>query len=99
MPIRAEPEDDRRARVDAENGARTLGPTPARDTDHEARHRHTWATPALRAGVHPKVAQERLGHANTAITMDTYSHVMPDVQESPAELVAALVDLSDDDER
>jgi integrase len=54
--------------------------------------RHTWATLALRAGVHPKVVQERLGHANIAITMDTYSHVLPDMQESAAELVAALVD-------
>ena len=61
--------------------------------------RHGWATMALRAGVHPKVVQERLGHANIAITMDTYSHVMPDMQESAAELVAALVDLSDDDEK
>jgi len=58
--------------------------------------RHTWATLALRAGVHPKVVQERLGHANISITMDTYSHVLPDMQESAAELVAALVDLSDD---
>ena len=58
--------------------------------------RHTWATLALRAGVHPKVVQERLGHANISITMDTYSHVMPDMQESAAELVAGLVDLSDD---
>ena len=37
--------------------------------------RHTWATLALRAGVHPKVVQERLGHSNIAITMDIYSHV------------------------
>ena len=58
--------------------------------------RHTWATLALRAGVHPKVVQERLGHANISITMDIYSHVMPDMQESAAGLVAALVDLSDD---
>jgi len=57
--------------------------------------RHTRATLALRAGVHPKVVQERLGHANISITMDTYSHVMPDMRESAAELVAALVDLSD----
>lgn len=54
--------------------------------------RHTHATLALRAGVHPKVVQERLGHANISITMDTYSHVLPDMQESAAELVAALVD-------
>lgn len=63
---------------------------------HDARH--TWATLALRAGVHPKVVQERLGHKTISITMDTYSHVMPDMQESAAELVAALVDLSDDGE-
>jgi len=55
--------------------------------------RHTWATLALRAGVHPKVVQERLGHANIRITLDTYSHVLPDMQESAAELVAALVDV------
>jgi integrase len=53
--------------------------------------RHTWATLALRAGVHPKVVQERLGHANIRITLDTYSHVLPDMQESAAELVAAVV--------
>lgn len=53
--------------------------------------RHTWATLALRAGVHPKVVQERLGHANIRITLDTYSHVLPDMQESAAELVASLV--------
>jgi len=57
--------------------------------------RHTWATLALRAGVHPKVVQERLGHANIRITLDTYSHVLPDMQESAAELVAALVDVGE----
>ena len=56
--------------------------------------RHTWATLALRAGVNPKVVQERLGHANISITMDTYSHVLPDLQESAAELVASLVELA-----
>ena len=59
--------------------------------------RHTWATLALRAGVNPKVVQERLGHANIAITMDIYSHVLPDLQESAAELVAALVDAAGED--
>lgn len=53
--------------------------------------RHTWATMALTAGVHPKVVQERLGHSNIKITMDTYSHVLPGLQKSAAELVAALV--------
>ncbi len=54
--------------------------------------RHGWATLALGAGIHPKVVQERLGHANIAMTMDRYSHVIPALQESAAELVAALVD-------
>ena len=39
--------------------------------------RHTWVTLALEAGVHPKVVQERLGHANVSITLDLYSHVAP----------------------
>ena len=56
--------------------------------------RHGWATLALGAGIHPKVVQERLGHANIAMTMDRYSHVIPALQESAAELVAALVDVA-----
>lgn len=39
--------------------------------------RHTHATILLEAGVHPKMVQERLGHASYTITMDTYSHVTP----------------------
>jgi integrase len=39
--------------------------------------RHTHATLALRAGIHPKVVSERLGHATMAITLDTYSHAIP----------------------
>lgn len=53
--------------------------------------RHTYATLALQAGVHPKVVQERLGHSSIAITMDTYSHAIPALQESAAELIAAQV--------
>jgi integrase len=53
--------------------------------------RHTHATLALAAGVHPKVVQERLGHANIAITLDTYSHAVPALEEQAAYTVAALV--------
>ena len=49
------------------------------------------ATLALAAGVHPKVVSERLGHASITITLDTYSHAIPAMQETAAELVAALV--------
>lgn len=53
--------------------------------------RHTWATLALRAGVPLKVVSERLGHATTAVTADTYSHVAPGMQTDAAERVAALI--------
>jgi integrase len=53
--------------------------------------RHTHATLALQAGVHPKVVSERLGHSTIAITLDTYSHVLPSMQREAAEAVAALV--------
>ena len=43
--------------------------------------RHTFATVLLLGGIHPKVVQEMLGHANISQTMDTYSHVLPDMQE------------------
>jgi integrase len=43
--------------------------------------RHTCATLLLSKGTHPKIVQEMLGHANISITMDTYSHVLPDMQE------------------
>jgi len=46
--------------------------------------RHTHATHLLKQGVHPKVAQERLGHATIAVTLDLYSHVMPGMQENAA---------------
>lgn len=42
--------------------------------------RHTHATLMLRQGEHPKVISERLGHSNISITMDTYSHVIPNMQ-------------------
>ena len=51
--------------------------------------RHTHATQLLRAGVHPKVVSERLGHASIGITLDTYSHVMPGMQEEAAEKIDA----------
>jgi integrase len=55
--------------------------------------RHTWASLALAAGINPKVVSERLGHATVAFTLDTYSHVMPGLQEDAAERVAAAIGL------
>src|SRR5205814_1410474 len=42
--------------------------------------RHSAATLLLSLGEHPKVVQERLGHATIGVTMDIYSHVMPNIQ-------------------
>jgi integrase len=53
--------------------------------------RHTHATHLLAAGVNVKVVSERLGHASTAFTLDTYAHVMPGQQADAAAAVAALV--------
>jgi integrase len=55
--------------------------------------RHTHATHALQAGIHPKVVSERLGHATVGITLDTYSHALPSMQADAAETVAALCSL------
>ena len=46
--------------------------------------RHTCATLLLRAGENAKVVSERLGHASVTLTLDTYSHVLPDMQEGSA---------------
>lgn len=44
--------------------------------------RHTHASILLANGVHPKVVQERLGHAKIGITLDTYSHLIPTMQQT-----------------
>lgn len=47
--------------------------------------RHTAATLMLQQGIHPKVVQERLGHADISLTLRTYSHVLPNIQEEASE--------------
>ena len=53
--------------------------------------RHTAATLLLQKGVHPKIVQERLGHSNIAMTLDTYSHVMPSMDRGAADLLDELL--------
>jgi len=54
--------------------------------------RHTSATLALTVGVAPKVVSEQLGHASAAFTLDTYSHVLPHMQdEAASKMEAALL--------
>lgn len=51
--------------------------------------RHTYATLALKAGVHPKVVSERLGRATVDIKLDLYSHVTPAIARDAAHAVGA----------
>ena len=51
--------------------------------------RHTHATQLLLSGVHPKVAQERLGHTTVTTTLDLYSHVTATMQEDAADRLDA----------
>ncbi len=53
--------------------------------------RHTNATLSLKAGVHPKVVSERLGHSTIAITLDLYSHVTPGISRDAAATVESLM--------
>jgi integrase len=53
--------------------------------------RHTAATLMLLGNVPTKVVSERLGHATIAITLDTYSHVLPDMQRDAADAVEAIL--------
>lgn len=52
--------------------------------------RHTHATLLLRAGVNVKIISERLGHSTVTMTLDTYSHVLPDMQEVAVKALAAI---------
>lgn len=57
--------------------------------------RHTHASHALAAGAPMKVVQDRLGHSSMALTADTYTHVLPEVAQQTAELVASLMEAAD----
>jgi site-specific recombinase XerD len=52
--------------------------------------RHTHATMLLSAGTHPKVVQERLGHSQISLTLDTYSHVIPTMQREASDQFEAM---------
>ena len=49
---------------------------------HDAKHTHV--SLMLKQGIHPKIVQERLGHASIQMTIDTYNHVAPGIQEATA---------------
>lgn len=53
--------------------------------------RHTCATLLLAAGEHPKIVSEMLGHASIQLTLDTYSHVLPDMQQSAVDKMEGML--------
>lgn len=52
--------------------------------------RHTHATLLLLEGINPKIVQERLGHSTVTMTLDTYSHLLPDMQDSAVKALEGL---------
>jgi len=57
--------------------------------------RHTHATMLLKEGVHPKIVSERLGHATVQMTLNTYSHVLPEMQKEAASRIDDLLNPKD----
>ena len=53
--------------------------------------RHSYATLALASGVNPRIVSGRLGHATVALTLDVYSHVLPQQDRDAAERIADLL--------
>jgi integrase len=53
--------------------------------------RHTHATLALQAGIHPKIVSERLGHSTVSLTLDVYSHALPHLQREAADALGRLL--------
>ncbi len=53
--------------------------------------RHTYATLALKGGIHPKVVSDRLGHATVGITLGLYSHVTPAIGRDAADVVSSRI--------
>jgi integrase/predicted RNA-binding Zn-ribbon protein involved in translation (DUF1610 family) len=53
--------------------------------------RHSYATLALASGINPRIVSGRLGHSTVALTLDVYSHVVPQQDRQAAEAIAALL--------
>lgn len=61
--------------------------------------RHTCATLLLTKDVHPKIVQDLLGHSSISTTLDTYSHVLPNMQEKVVAAIENIFDQEADEEQ
>ena len=68
-----------------------VGQVLRREGLYSSHLRHTCATLLLAANAHPKIVSERLGHSSVTLTMDTYSHVLPTMQDGPAERLEEML--------
>jgi len=59
--------------------------------------RHTAATLMLLQGINPKIVQERLGHSDISMTLNTYSHVLPSMQQDAADKIDELINMTEVD--
>jgi integrase len=57
--------------------------------------RHTAATLMLLQGINPKIVQERLGHSDISMTLNTYSHVLPSMQQDAADKIDELINMTE----
>jgi integrase len=57
--------------------------------------RHTTATLMIQQNIHPKVVQERLGHSDISLTLNTFSHLLPSIQDEVAGKLDDLMTLVD----
>jgi len=53
--------------------------------------RHSYATAALKSRTSPKIISERLGHTVVAFTLQTYTHVIPGMDQAAANEIANLI--------
>jgi integrase len=53
--------------------------------------RHSYASALIAEGVHPRIIMEALGHSQIALTMDTYSHVIPELERDGADRIDRLL--------
>lgn len=60
--------------------------------------RHTAATLMLLQGINPKIVQERLGHSDISMTLNTYSHVLPSMQQDAADKIDELINMTEIDD-
>jgi integrase len=76
-----------RARLSSDTSVKPICPA---SPPHGLRHIH--ATLALSSGVNPRIVSGRLGHSTVALTLDIYSHVLPQADAEAADRIAALIE-------